>query len=67
MTHGDVGQIGYHHVNCQPTAYWIAKMEDNGFEHDPQETGHLRSTNTGNAPWGRNTLTFFVNRKIDKT
>jgi SAM-dependent methyltransferase len=67
MTHGDVGQIGYHHVNCQPTAYWIAKMKDNGFEQDPQETGYLRSTNTHNAPWGRNTLTFFVNRKIDKT
>lgn len=61
LTHGEVGQIGYHHVNCQSTEYWIAKMKANGFEHDPQETEYLRSTNIHDAPWGRKTLTFFVN------
>jgi SAM-dependent methyltransferase len=62
LTHGEVGQAGYHHVNCQPTEYWISKMKEHGFAHDPQETAYLRSTNIHEAPWGRKTLTFFVNQ-----
>ncbi len=26
MTHAQPGQPGYHHVNCQPAEYWIAKL-----------------------------------------
>lgn len=31
MTHAVPGQGGYHHVNCQPSPYWISLMENNGF------------------------------------
>lgn len=31
MTHGTLGQGGYHHVNCQPMEYWVDKMSENGF------------------------------------
>ncbi len=64
LTHAEPGQLGYHHVNCQTTDYWVKKMKQYGFELDPQETFYLRSTNTQKAPWGRRTLTFFV-RKDD--
>jgi hypothetical protein len=26
MTHAVPGQPGHHHVNCQPSEYWIEKM-----------------------------------------
>jgi hypothetical protein len=26
MTHADPGQAGYHHVNCQPSGYWIERV-----------------------------------------
>jgi hypothetical protein len=26
MTHGLPGQIGHHHVNCQPPDYWIENL-----------------------------------------
>ena len=33
ITHAFPGKDrGHHHVNCQPTAYWIAKLEGLGFE-----------------------------------
>lgn len=35
MTHATPGQIGHHHVNCQPSSYWIEKLEARGFEYDP--------------------------------
>ncbi len=62
LTHGEPGQPGYHHVNCQTTEYWIETMKRHGFEYDAQETAWLRSTNQNNAPWGRKTLTFFVQK-----
>jgi hypothetical protein len=62
MTHGEIGQLGYHHVNCQSTDYWIEKMRPYGFDYDAEETAHLRTTDTRRAPWGRRTLTFFKKR-----
>jgi len=62
LTHAEPGQPGHHHVNCQPTEYWINKMNDFGFEHDAAETTRLRSTDKHKAPWGRRTLTFFKKR-----
>lgn len=32
MTHAVPGQSGYHHVNCQPEAYWQQKMSAAGYE-----------------------------------
>jgi SAM-dependent methyltransferase len=31
MTHAIPGQGGYHHVNLQPSEYWIEKMESRGY------------------------------------
>lgn len=31
MSHAEPGQTGYHHVNLQPSDYWIAKLEARGF------------------------------------
>jgi predicted O-methyltransferase YrrM len=62
LTHAEPGQPGYHHVNCQPTEYWINKMNEFGFDHDAAETAHLRSTDKYKAPRGRKTLTFFKKR-----
>jgi len=63
LTHAEAGQQGHHHVNCQPTEYWIDKMNEFGFDHDADETAVLRSTDKHKAPRGRRTLTFFKKRK----
>lgn len=31
MSHGEPGQAGHSHVNCQPQDYWISAMKDHGF------------------------------------
>lgn len=31
MTHGLPGQEGHHHVNCQPTDYWLTHLRNRGF------------------------------------
>lgn len=31
MTHGIPGQKGYHHVNCQPSEYWISHITSRGY------------------------------------
>jgi SAM-dependent methyltransferase len=62
LTHAEPGQLGHHLVNCQPTEYWINKMDEFGFDYDAAETAYLRSTDTHKAPWGRRTLTFFKRR-----
>jgi SAM-dependent methyltransferase len=36
MTHAVPGQEGYHHVNLQAPEYWIGKMEEKGYQLDPQ-------------------------------
>ena len=41
MTHAVPGQGGYHHVNCQPTEYWIEHMSRYGFEYDDEVTQKL--------------------------
>lgn len=35
MTHAVPGQGGHHHVNCQPSDYWIAKMQERGYDLSP--------------------------------
>ncbi len=62
LTHAEPGQPGFHHVNCQPTEYWINKMNEFGFDHDAEETARLRSTDKHKTPRGRRTLTFFKRR-----
>lgn len=43
MTHADVGQEGYHHVNCQNQNYWIKNLELIGFKFSDDISNHLRS------------------------
>lgn len=43
MTHADVGQEGYHHVNCQSEQYWIDKIQNIGFKYSRDISIHLRS------------------------
>jgi hypothetical protein len=64
ITHGEPGQPGYHHVNCQVSKYWINKMTGYEFVYDEEETEWLRSTDVAQAQWGRRTLTFFRNRRL---
>jgi SAM-dependent methyltransferase len=51
LTYADLGQKGWHHVNCQPKEYWIRELEKNGFEFNSKltlaarcmaEMGHFR-------------------------
>ena len=47
MTHGLPGQEGHHHVNCQPTSYWIAHLADRGYRElsaDSQEIKRIASS-----------------------
>jgi SAM-dependent methyltransferase len=59
ITHGEPGQGGHNHVNCQPSSYWVRQFHAHGFQHNEQETFLLRRTDRHNAPWGRRTLMFF--------
>lgn len=56
MTHADPGQPGHHHVNCQPSVYWIGAMEANGFIHDEALTAETRRLAALNlSPWNHYT------------
>lgn len=59
VTHGEPGQYGHHHVNCQTTEYWVQKFHEYGFIHLEDETSILRRTDRWRATWGRRTLTMF--------
>lgn len=52
MTHAEPGQAGYHHVNCQPEAYWRGALAAIGFELDPEMTSACRQLAALNeSPW----------------
>jgi cyclopropane fatty-acyl-phospholipid synthase-like methyltransferase len=42
ITHAVPGQKGWHHVNCQPSSYWINKFEEKGFELLKQESAEIQ-------------------------
>lgn len=42
MTYAAPGQSGWHHVNCQPAAYWAAKLRERGFLYDQELTRRSR-------------------------
>lgn len=42
MTHAVPGQEGYHHVNCQPSEYWIEHLKSRKFEFLHDETHYIR-------------------------
>jgi SAM-dependent methyltransferase len=43
MTHAAPGQEGWHHVNCQPTEYWVEVLQRAGFECDLAYSVSLRN------------------------
>lgn len=52
MTHAEPGQDGYHHVNCQPSAYWIGAMAAISYELDQTLTMQTRALASINPnPW----------------
>lgn len=55
MTHGQLGQRGHHHVNNQPTSYWIEHLASRGFnllEEDSNQIKKLSGTATHIAETG---------------
>jgi len=59
ITHGEPGQDGWHHVNCQTSAYWIDQFQKRGFHHHEDATEWMRATDRWKAGWGRRTLMMF--------
>lgn len=53
LTHSEPGQPGYHHVNCQPSGYWIEQFEGIGFEFDGDLTIECRRIAFENGYWWR--------------
>ncbi len=60
ITHATPGQGGYHHVNEQPTEYWIQRFKEAGFTHLEEDTTWMRATGPS-THYGRRTLTLFRN------
>lgn len=70
MTHAVPGQPGYHHVNCQPSEYWINIFEKWNFEYLKEDSLSFRQllynpdgTWTPNGSHVRSTLMIFKKKK----
>ena len=63
LTHAEPGQPGHQHVNCQPTAYWIGKMNEAGFDFDEEETAFLLSTDKHKTHRSHRATAFFKKRQ----
>jgi SAM-dependent methyltransferase len=63
MTHALPNQPGYHHVNCQPSQYWINAFTNRGFRYLESETKILKDCLIGKpyGHWVRNSLMLFKN------
>ena len=59
MTHAFPGQPGHHHVNCQPTEYWLARMKAIGFSLDHVTTAEARAV-APQSHWERSGLVFLA-------
>jgi cyclopropane fatty-acyl-phospholipid synthase-like methyltransferase len=42
MTHAVPGQRGWHHVNCQPSEYWIKHLDARGFSLSVEDTAEIQ-------------------------
>jgi len=64
MTHALPGQGGYHHVNEQPSEYWIKKLKEKNFNVFVEETNRIRklSATVGYPFFARGGLLFTKNR-----
>ncbi len=50
MTHALPGQVGHHHVNCQPSEYWVERMVTRGYMLS-DETQILRGVAAKDETW----------------
>jgi cyclopropane fatty-acyl-phospholipid synthase-like methyltransferase len=60
MTHALPGKKGFHHVNCQPSEYWIDKIKSCGYELDIELTQQIRENSTMRREFMRNTGMVFT-------
>ena len=64
MTHAVPGQPGHHHVNLQPTEYWIQQMEQAGFSHLVEDSNRIRRlAQREGADYFANTGLLFANTR----
>lgn len=42
LTHAEPGQQGHHHVNCQPSSYWVGALAVSGYSLDERLTSLTR-------------------------
>lgn len=64
MTHAYPGQGGHHHVNEQPSSYWIEKLTEAGFIYEPEVTSAIRQCSTMKQNYIRNYGLFFKNGRV---
>lgn len=64
MTHAYPGQGGHHHVNEQPTQYWIDTLNKAGFVFEEDMTKHIRQLSTMKQKYIRTHGLFFKNGRI---
>lgn len=57
MTHAVPGQVGHHHVNCQPQEYWLEKLLSVGMVCNMPMSLNLRDET--DAHWVKQTLLVF--------
>jgi SAM-dependent methyltransferase len=63
MTNALPGQGGYHHVNEQPTEYWIGHLKKYNCEYMSEDTARIRRiAEQEGAVWMARTGTIFANR-----
>jgi len=56
------GHTGHHHVNCQPTEYWIDVFGEYGFSYDGDKTTELKEASLMRKPFYKKHGMFF--RKV---
>lgn len=63
ITHAFPGQVGYHHVNCQPPEYWINTFANRGFRYMETETKVLKDSleDKGYGRWIKQSFMLFRN------
>lgn len=60
MTHAPPGRGGYHHVNCQTSAYWVKRLSEHGFQYDHKTSIEAREKSTMRRKFVKETGLFFT-------